>query len=443
MNYRHTTQPIKTPLNEYFLKKNSFFIFMSLFVLGFMLNRVYISSVRDISPLVIKLPLSLSKLHRSGPPSLFEAEDVTVRRRDTLEKIFHRVGLDDDTLNDVLHSGPAAQQLRHIKRGDILYFNIDKDNDNSLEAIRYDIDPTHTLLVNYVDGKYVSHLNTISVQPHIRYVTSTVKNSLYAAAHSAGLPKKLIDELGHLLQYDVDFAHDIRPGDQFTVLYDQYYRQDQPLEIGHIVAAEFVNAGRKYRFIRYTDPKGHTDYYTPSGISIQRAFSRTPLKFTHISSQFNQHRLHPILEIIRPHNGVDYAARTGTPVKATASGSVVFRGRKGGYGNLIEIDHAHGYHTRYAHLSGFEKKIQIGSRIHQGDVIGFVGSTGSATGPHLHYEFLINGKYHDPIKVHLPASTPLMRRYRQDFIAKSNSLLAQLDLYRTATRASKNGMDIG
>jgi len=201
---------------------------------------------------------------------------------------------------------------------------------------------------------------------------------------------------------------------------------------GDIVAAEFVNQGRSFRAIRYTDPSGRTDYYTPDGLSLRKAFLRTPVQFSRISSRFNLHRKHPILNRIRAHKGVDYAAPVGTPVRAAGDGKVTYKGWNGGYGRFVVLQHGQRYSTAYGHLSRFAAKLRSGARVHQGQIIGYVGQSGLATGPHLHYEFRIDGRHRDPLKVKLPAAKPLQARYMADFESKALPLLAQIDTYRRA-----------
>ncbi len=245
-------------------------------------------------------------------------------------------------------------------------------------------------------------------------------------------------ELAAIFGWDVDFALDIRAGDSFTVVYEELYLNGEKLRDGDILAAEFNNRGKRYRAIRYQDPRGRTEYYSPDGKNMRKAFLRTPVAFTRISSRFSLGRKHPILHHIRAHKGVDYAAPRGTPIKATGDGKIVFRGRKGGYGNTIIIQHGGRYSTLYAHMSRFARSLRTGRRVRQGQVIGYVGSTGLATGPHLHYEFRINGAHHNPLTVRLPDASPLPRKYRRNFKASTAPYLAQLDLLKRNMLAMKN-----
>jgi murein DD-endopeptidase MepM/ murein hydrolase activator NlpD len=238
----------------------------------------------------------------------------------------------------------------------------------------------------------------------------------------------MIMELAAIFGWDIDFALDIRRGDHFTVVYQEYYLEGKKVRDGDILAAEFTNQGKSYRAIRYVDADGNAGFYTPEGLSLRKAFLRTPVKFSRISSRFTLHRKHPILNRIRAHKGVDYAAPRGTPIRATGDGKVVFRGRKGGYGRTIVIQHGSKYSTLYGHMSRYNGKVKLGRRVRQGQVIGYVGSSGLATGPHLHYEFRIDGVHRNPLTVKLPVAEPIAKRYRDDFQKLATPLIAQLEL---------------
>jgi murein DD-endopeptidase MepM/ murein hydrolase activator NlpD len=256
------------------------------------------------------------------------------------------------------------------------------------------------------------------------------------SAQDAGLSDNLTMEIANIFGWDIDFALDIRKGDAFTVLYEELYLDGEKIDDGNILAAEFVNNGRTYQAVRYTDAGGHTDYYSLDGKSMRKQFLRTPVSIARISSRFNLKRKHPILNKIRAHKGVDYAAARGTPIKATANGRIVHRGKKGGYGNTIIIQHGSKYSTLYAHLSKYRGGLKKGSRVKQGQEIGYVGSSGLATGPHLHYELRVNGVHRDPLRVKLPGAEPLDRKYLDDFMTQANTLLARLDLVRNVQVAS-------
>jgi murein DD-endopeptidase MepM/ murein hydrolase activator NlpD len=235
-------------------------------------------------------------------------------------------------------------------------------------------------------------------------------------------------ELANIFGWDIDFALDIRQGDSFSLLYEEHYLDGEKLRNGRILAAEFHNRGDRFQAVLFTDPDGRGQYYSPDGKSMRKAFLRSPVDFRRISSTFQRERFHPVLGERRPHRGVDYAAATGTPIKAAGDGRVITRGVQGGYGNTVIIQHGNNITTLYAHLSRFQKGVTNGSRVRQGQVIGYVGKTGLATGPHLHYEFRINGRHQNPLTVKLPDAEPIPSKYREAFQQQSRPLLAQLDL---------------
>jgi murein DD-endopeptidase MepM/ murein hydrolase activator NlpD len=237
-------------------------------------------------------------------------------------------------------------------------------------------------------------------------------------------------ELVNIFGWDVDFALDIRKGDRFALLFEEHYLDGDKLRDGKILAAEFTSRGDTYRAVLFTDPQGNSQYYSPDGKSMRKAFLRSPVDFRRISSKFQPERYHPVLGKKRPHRGVDYAAKTGTPIKAAGDGKVIFRGRKGGYGNTVVLQHGGNITTLYAHMSKFRRGVSSGSRVKQGQIIGYVGATGLATGPHLHYEFRINGSHRNPLTVKLPDAEPIPAKYKGEFMQQSRQLLAQLDLFK-------------
>jgi murein DD-endopeptidase MepM/ murein hydrolase activator NlpD len=253
-----------------------------------------------------------------------------------------------------------------------------------------------------------------------------IRSSLFDAASSAGISDAVTMSMAGIYQWDIDFIQDVREGDSFTVVYEQRWRDGIRLGNGPILAAEFVNQGHTYRAALYTDASGHSDYYTPDGRSLRKAFIRAPVDFTRISSNFDLHRRHPILNTIRAHRGVDYAAPIGTPVHAAGDGKVLFRGVKGGYGNVVILQHGGNITTLYGHLSKFGK-YKVGSRVKQGDVIAYVGKSGLATGPHLHYEYRVAGVHRNPRTVSLPPADPVPSQYRKDFETKTAGLWESLD----------------
>jgi murein DD-endopeptidase MepM/ murein hydrolase activator NlpD len=275
---------------------------------------------------------------------------------------------------------------------------------------------------------------------HITSVHGIINTSLSLAGQKAGLSNELILQLTNIFAWDIDFATNLHSGDQFTVVYEETKAGNNSSD-SQIIAAEFVNQGRILTAIRYKDSEGQVNYYSPEGRPIRKAFLSTPVDFVRISSGFDTHRKHPILNRIRAHKGVDYAARTGTPVKSAGDGEVIFRGRKGGYGQVMIVKHGEHYETLYAHLSDFKKGLESGDQVKQGEVIGYVGQTGLATGPHLHYEFLVDGIHRNPEKLNLAQSLPLHAEKLADFKAQTQPLLAQLNKTKAQSLFAKNQYD--
>jgi len=273
-------------------------------------------------------------------------------------------------------------------------------------------------------------LETVERTPEIRthFVSGDIQNSLYTGAQRAGLSDSKIMELAQIFGWDIDFALDIRKGDQFRVLYEEKYLDGKKIGEGNILAAEFTNNGDTFAAVRYTDSNGDTNYYTPDGRSMRKAFLRSPVDFRRISSGFKPERYHPVLGIKRPHRGTDYAAKTGTPIKASGDGKVIWRGTKGGYGKTIIVQHGGNITTLYAHMSKYNAKVTSGSRVKQGQTIGYVGMTGTATGPHLHYEFRVNGVHKNPMTVKLPDAQPIDKKELAKFKADTSQLIAELQM---------------
>lgn len=349
---------------------------------------------------------------------------IRIKRGDSLAAIFSRAGLGAKTLQRVLATGKEAGRLRHLYPGDTL--KMEKDNRGELVGLVYQVDHTHTLKISRDDGGYTAHTLKQTLERRVAHAGGTVNNSFYLAAKRAGLPEKVIMQLTDIFGWDIDFAMDIRAGDSFTVLYNQIFLNGEKIDDGNIVAAEFINRGKVFRAVRFKTPHGRASYYTPDGKSMRKAFLRTPVKYTRISSRFSRRRYHPLLHRWRPHWGVDYAAPRGTPVRATGDGKVVWKGRRGGYGKVIMLQHGRKYRTVYAHLSHYARGVHRHGFVKQGQIIGYVGMTGLATGPHLHYEFHVNGVHRNPLKVKLPHAAPIAARYRSAFLAKARPLIAEL-----------------
>lgn len=324
----------------------------------------------------------------------------------------------------MLNLGKAVKPLTVLKPGDTI--NVLVDADKNVRELQYKPDFTTEIDIVKKEDGYRAITKKLPIESRQAFSQGTIKESLFNAALRVDLPSALVFQLVDIFQWDIDFAKDVRPGDTFSVLYDEFYVDGEKVGNGRIRAAEFVNQGKTYLAVYYTDPHGTSGYYTPQGNSLKRRFIRTPVKFTRISSKFTLKRYHPVLHRMRSHKGVDYAAPTGTPVKATANGKIAFRGKKGGYGNAIILQHGKQYSTLYGHMSRFAKGFKTGSKVRQGQVIGYVGMTGLATGPHLHYEFRINNKHHDPLKVKLPEGNSVPKQYHYEYAQFAKRLLSKL-----------------
>jgi murein DD-endopeptidase MepM/ murein hydrolase activator NlpD len=273
---------------------------------------------------------------------------------------------------------------------------------------------------------------------HFSSTHGIIESSFSRAAYKAGLSENLITELTRIFAWDIDFASGLHEGDQFTVIYKESASFGNHRNSGQIIAAEFATRGKIFTAVRYKDHNGIASYYSPEGKSMQKAFLSTPVDYARISSHFDSHRKHPVLNRIRAHKGVDYAARTGTPVKSAGDGIVTFRGRKGGYGQVITVKHGERYETLYAHLSDFKKGLENGDMVKQGEVIGYVGQTGLATGPHLHYEFRIDGVHRNPESLNQDRSMPLSSHLMADFKSQTRPVLAQLYQAKARNMLAKN-----
>ena len=347
---------------------------------------------------------------------------IIVRRNDTLDSIFRRLSLDLADLSAIRNLPGIRQSLDYLKPGDSIKLT---RKDGEVRELSRRVSDTQTLSVVRGDSGFTAQLANDPVETRVRTANATIDSSLFQAAESANVSDAIALKLATVFAWDIDFVLDIREGDHFTAVYEQIYQDGKYVRDGELLAAEFVNDGKVYRAVRFAQG-GSVGYYTPQGQPMRKAFIRAPVDFTRVSSAFNPHRLHPILNTIRGHMGTDYAAPIGTPVHAAGDGHVSFAGVRGGYGNALMLTHGGGVSTLYGHLSRFARNVHVGSHVLQGEVIAYVGMTGLATGPHLHYEYLIDGVHKDPQTVHLPGAEPLRAEALQQFRAATSPLLAQL-----------------
>jgi len=301
-----------------------------------------------------------------------------------------------------------------------------RNAEGELEAIRYSLDKLSTLTVNKIDNSWTAIVETKELEIRQANTMGSIDSSLFLAGVKAGLTDAMVMELAAIFGWDIDFILDIRDGDEFTVIYEEKYVDGEKIGNGNILAAEFINQGKSYKSVRYTDSSGRSEYYTPSGLSMRKAFLRAPVDFSYISSKFNPRRFHPILKRVTAHNGIDYVAPKGTPVKAAGDGKVIAAAYSKYNGNYVFVQHGQKYITKYLHFS--KRAVHTGQKVHQGQIIGYVGSTGMAEAAHLHYEFLVNGVHRNPRTVQLPDAKPINRKEKSLFIEKTRELVQQLEI---------------
>ncbi len=353
----------------------------------------------------------------------YELVDHEVRNGDNLALIFKRAGFSAQTLHKLVNTNAETRKLTKIHPGEILSFATAEDG--SLAQLRYVISKTDTLYVTLNDeGNYDTSIDSKEIETLSKSAGGEITNSFWTSGIAAGLSERQIMNFADIFGWDVDFANDIRKGDQFGLIYEAHYVDGEYIGDGKIIAAEFINQGERYTAIRHTDG----NFYTPEGRSMKKAFLRAPVNFKYISSSFNPRRLHPVTKTVKPHNGIDYAARTGTPVVSSGNGKVIKAGYSKYNGNYVFISHGTQYVTKYLHLD--KKMVRTGQKVKQGQKIGTVGATGRVTGPHLHYEFLVNGVHRNPKTVKLPKSEPLPRDELAKFKPIADNFLAQLQRNR-------------
>jgi murein DD-endopeptidase MepM/ murein hydrolase activator NlpD len=347
---------------------------------------------------------------------------VEVQSGQTLERIFRDLGLSARTLHEVVNASEETRQLARIRPGDQFAFDIDGQGD--FRGLRAEFDEDSWLFVERGGEGIEVRTEPRALEYRMVETQGSISTSLYRAAQQAGLSDNLTMRLANIFGWDIDFALEIRAGDRFALIYEQIWRDGEYLRDGPILAARFINQGETFEAIRFDAGNG-PDYYAPDGRPMRQAFLRAPLNFTRVTSNFNPRRFHPITRQVRPHNGTDYGAPTGTPVWASGDGRVTRSNYNNRNGHYIFVQHGNNIETRYLHLS--RRLVNVGDRVRQGDTIGRVGATGMATGPHLHYEFLVNGAHRNPRTVDLPAADPLPDDLMDQFRSAGQPLLARLD----------------
>ncbi|MBP9218886.1 MAG: M23 family metallopeptidase [Sterolibacterium sp.] len=372
----------------------------------------------------------------SQPETEFFVHEERIQRGDSIAGLLARLGVQDGEAFQLLRSHPAGQKIfRQLRPGKNVTAHVTRSGE--LLALIYPLNGMdRVLVVNKRDGHLSIQEQSITLESQVQLKSGEIQTSLFGATDDAGIPDSIALQMADIFGSDVDFHRGLRRGDHFSVVYETLSYLGKPVRSGRILAAEFTNDGKSHRAVWYEDSPGKGSYYTPEGKSLRRGFLRSPLEFSRITSGFTTARFHPILQTWRAHKGVDYGAPTGTRVKATSDGTVDFVGNQGGYGRVVILRHQGRYTTLYGHLSGFAAGLHKGGHVTQGDVIGYVGSSGWATGPHLHYEFRINDVHQNPLAISLPAAAPLTVAQMDTFRKKTHASLAQLALIKASPLAA-------
>lgn len=352
----------------------------------------------------------------------------SIQRGDTIATLLSRLEVNSRDAANFLRDVRGVKAMHQLVPGKAVH--VQTTPTGELLLLRYFPGGSEQLVMEKTDGVFRVSEQAPKLETHIQMKSGVINSSLFAAVDSAGVPESVAIQIVDILASDIDFHRDLRKGDRFTVVYDSLFGNGEPARAGRVLAVEFVNQGTPHRAVYFRADNGESGYYAPDGKNLRKAFLRSPLEFSRISSGFSSARFHPVLKTWRAHKGIDYVAPTGTRVKAAADGTVAFAGWQGGYGNVVILQHQGQYSTVYGHLSTFAKGLRQGQRVSQGDIIGHVGATGMATGPHLHYEFRFNGVQRDPLRVAMPAANPVAPRQMAAFYDYTKPLMARLEMLR-------------
>ena len=360
---------------------------------------------------------------------------IYVEKNNTLIELLDEAGLSNKYIRALIKA-KGSEKLANLKTGDKLEVEINRDQ--IPKNIFLSSDGLNGINASFNNGLF--SIYKVSRQPDVleRFASVEIEDSLYQSALEADIPDSVIMDLVYIFGWDIDFIFDIRPGDSFDLLYEEYFLKGNKVKNGDIKAARFKRGKKVYTAVRYFLENDQKEFFSIRGKNVEKAFLRSPVEFSYISSKYNLKRKHPILNKIKAHTGVDYAAPTGTPVRTTGDGTISFRGNNGGYGKLIEIKHSEDYSTRYAHLSRYKKDLKVGDKVSQGEIIGYVGRTGRATGPHLHYEFRVNGMHTNPLTVKLPAAKPINEKEKDSFFKTAIEAMNKMDDYYLKLYAESN-----
>jgi len=379
---------------------------------------------------VQEIPLSVS-VNNVTESSYWRNERVL--RGDTVAELLRRMNVEDAAASEFLRTNAAAESLRKLGVGKEV--QAETSASGGLISLRYLNEAGAQVLIEKQGAVFASKILPAQLEKRLFVRTGEIKTSLYAATDAAGMPEAAANQLTELFSGDIDFHHELRRGDKFTVVYEMTFSNGALVRSGRIQAAEFINRGTAYRAVYFQSDAEHGDYYTPEGKSMRKAFLRSPIEYSRVSSGFTMARFHPILNKWRSHKGTDFAAPTGTKVRAPADGVVSVVGKQNGYGNVINLTHQGRYTTVYGHLSRFATGLHKGQRVAQGETIGYVGTTGLSTGPHLHYEFKVAGEQRDPLRVALPDAQPVKAAQLATFRPIADNFLARLELLRNTNLA--------
>ncbi|MBU0621326.1 MAG: peptidoglycan DD-metalloendopeptidase family protein [Gammaproteobacteria bacterium] len=378
--------------------------------------------------------ITLPKFASAKPSATTFWHNERIQRGDTIAELLRRLNVDDQAASDYLRKSRAAAGLRQLAAGREV--QAETDANGALLALRFLDNGTSQVVIERSGDDFKKRELPAVTEQRVLIRTGEIKSSLYAATDEADLPDPAANQLAEIFGGDIDFHRDLRKGDSFTVVYEMSYVNGESVRTGRIQSAEFVNQGRTYRAAWFQTTEFTGDYYSPDGKSMRKAFLRSPIEFSRVSSGFSRSRFHPVLNKWRAHKGVDYAAPIGTKVRATSDGVVSFVGKQGGYGNVVKVNHQGNFTTVYGHLSRFAGGIKKGQRLGQGQIVGYVGMTGLTSGPHLHYEFQHGGVQRDPLKVALPDGKPVPPGLMETFTEITRDQFARLDMLRH-TRIAK------
>lgn len=362
--------------------------------------------------------------YKSSYQPLEVVTEVSISKGDTIYEIMRGFGVSPQEILALINASKRISNLKRIAPGKVLKTTF---LDNKLSGLEYPIDDENLLVIESLSSGFKAFKREIEFDTREVFAQGEIKNSLYEDGRKAGLDPEIIMALADIFAWEIDFSVDIREKDSFKLIYQEGSYKGEIVKRGPVVAAQFNNKGKLFTAVKFKDDDGHEDYYDLNGNSLRKQFLKSPLNYRRISSYFSRRRFHPILKKYRPHHGIDYAAPSGTPVTATGDGKVVYSGWKRGYGRFIVIKHNGTYSTAYGHLSRFAKRTKKGRYVKQGQVIGYVGSTGISTGPHLHYEFRVNGKSVNPLGRKFPPAKPLNKKYKKEFDLVKEALLDKIE----------------